>query len=127
MIQGRGRPGSVELETGKFFEVHPVRDVKRMGEVRAAYQMGLGETSTLVMAKETGAALVILDDKQARAAAQSEGLKVAGTLRILELAYERGLIKDLRSVYDKLNRMLARIKGDLLEASLKRYGLPLMR
>jgi hypothetical protein len=117
----------VELETGKFFEVHPVRDVKRMGEVRAAYQMGLGETSTLVMAKETGAALVILDDKQARAAAQSEGLKVAGTLRILELAYERGLIKDLRSVYDKLNRMLARIKGDLLEASLKRYGLPLMR
>lgn len=125
--RGRGRPGSAELAAATFIRVQRVEKAGRIAEVQAAYQIGLGEASTLVLAKEAGADLVILDDKQARSAARAEGLKLAGTLRILELSHERGLIKDLPAVYKRLAGTPARIKGDLLDESLKRHGLPPMK
>ncbi len=125
--RGRGRPGSAELAAATFFRVQPVSEARRIAEVQAAHQIGLGEASTLVLAKEAGADLVILDDKQARSAARAEGLKLAGTLRVLEWSHERGLIKDLASVYRRLAGTPARIKGELLDESLKRHGLPPMK
>lgn len=52
------------------------------------------------------------------------GLTVAGTMRVLELAFERKRIADLRATYAGLKTGGARITPELLNASLIRYGLP---
>lgn len=45
------------------------------------------------MALELNAPLLLIDDKKARRIAQERGAAVAGTLGVLRLAHERGLVK----------------------------------
>jgi len=49
--------------------------------------IGLGESSAIALALETGNALLILDDKRARQFTISLGLEITGTLGLLIRAY----------------------------------------
>jgi uncharacterized protein len=51
-----------------------------------------GEAAVLALAEERGAALVIMDERKGRRYSQRLGIPVAGTVAILLLAKERGLI-----------------------------------
>jgi len=73
---------------------------------------------------ELKADVVLMDEKAARESARELGLKVAGTMRVLELAFERKLIADLSATYRRLKAGCAHIAPDLLNASLIRHGLP---
>jgi len=73
-----------------------VTQVTRVSEIRERAQLAEGEVSTIILADELKADLVLIDEKAARAIAKGLGLKVAGTMRVIELAFERQLIKDLR-------------------------------
>ena len=55
-------------------------------------QLGQGERSTIAVARNEGADLVLMDDRKAVAIARAEGLAVIGTLGVLDLASRRGLI-----------------------------------
>ena len=67
-------------------------------EVRAAstidniLKLGTGEKEAIALAQELRADYVILDDRKARREASALDLTVTGTLNILELAGQRGLI-----------------------------------
>jgi predicted nucleic acid-binding protein len=54
--------------------------------------IGLGESSAIALALETGNALLIVDDKRARQFALSMGLEITGTLGLLIRAYKNGII-----------------------------------
>ena len=86
--RGKGKPGSQELKDEKFLHLTPVKDPMPLKELQTTRNLGSGEAATLVLAKKIGADLVILDDKQARTIAESNGISVIGTMRILELSYE---------------------------------------
>jgi predicted nucleic acid-binding protein len=60
--------------------------------VPTTLRLGAGEREALSLAQELHADLVLLDDLEARAEAERHGLAVMGTLRVLELAAERGLL-----------------------------------
>jgi predicted nucleic acid-binding protein len=60
--------------------------------VSTALRLGAGEREALSLAQELHADLVLLDDLEARVEAERCGLAVMGTLRVLELAAERGLL-----------------------------------
>jgi predicted nucleic acid-binding protein len=60
--------------------------------VPTALRLGAGEQEALSLAQELHADLLLLDDLEARAEAERHGLAAMGTLRVLELAAERGLI-----------------------------------
>jgi len=60
--------------------------------VSTALRLGVGEREALSLAQELHADLVLLDDLEARVEAERCGLAVMGTLRVLELAAERGLL-----------------------------------
>jgi predicted nucleic acid-binding protein len=58
--------------------------------VPTALRLGMGEREALSLAQELHADLALSDDLEARAEAEHHGLAVMGTLRVLELAAERG-------------------------------------
>jgi hypothetical protein len=99
VVSGAGRPGSFEISNARWIQV---RKVTRPAEVTAAQErfgLGLGELSTLILAKEIGAELLLLDDLRARKLAQQKGAFVQGTVGILELCFRRGYLRDLREAY----------------------------
>jgi len=54
-------------------------------------RLGLGESSTIILALTKGK-IAVLDDKKARELARELGLKVIGTLSILKKLYENGVL-----------------------------------
>jgi predicted nucleic acid-binding protein len=74
--------------------------------------IGKGEAEAIVLAKELRAVL-LMDDAKARKHAKLLNIEVIGTLGLLKLAKNRGLISSVKEVIDK---MLA--KGYYIEDSL---------
>jgi predicted nucleic acid-binding protein len=78
-------------------------------EVRLPYQrpeavllrLGAGEREAIVLAQEVQATLLLMDDLEGREEAPRRAVSVMGTLRVLELAAERGLL-DLPTALTKL-------------------------
>ena len=64
--------------------------------------LGAGELAVLTLALEHPTCTALLDDRQARRIAQSAGLEVWGTLRILMEAKSQGLIARVADHVDRL-------------------------
>jgi len=54
--------------------------------------IGAGEDEAVSLAVELGAAAVLMDDQKTRATAEKRGLLTIGTIAILDLADEAGLL-----------------------------------
>ena len=101
--------------------------MQRPGDLPAAqarFGLGLGELSTILLAKEIGATMVLIDGARGRQLAKKEGLEVRGTLGILEYLFRRGQIADLRSAFEKLLAQHVYLNRDLLNRRLHLFGLP---
>ncbi len=78
------------LRANGFFEVFPVSG----DYVDFVPQLGLGEAEAIILGLSHEPDYVILDDLRARIIAQRSGLKVIGTLGLLRLFLDLGLIDD---------------------------------
>jgi predicted nucleic acid-binding protein len=67
-------------------------------------RLGAGEREALALAIELRADWIILDDLPARRAAETNGLKVIGTLGTLLAGKRAGLLKSIRQELDALLR-----------------------
>ncbi len=77
--------------------------------------LGLGERSAIALAQELQADLVIMDDRLGVAAAAGQGLAAVGTLRILRLAADRGLL-DFAASVTRLQATNFRVRASVLRA-----------
>lgn len=84
--------------------------------------LGPGESETISLALETGARLVILDDRPARRLAQALHLSIVGTLGILLAAKRRGLLVAIGPCLDTLLQHGFRITPSLYENVLSAAG-----
>ncbi|MEQ1853877.1 MAG: DUF3368 domain-containing protein [Chthoniobacteraceae bacterium] len=66
--------------------------------------LGAGEAEAIVLAREIGAALVLMDERMGRAAAMRLGLRVTGLVGVLIEARERGLLADAEAVVEALHQ-----------------------
>lgn len=87
----------------------------------ASLKLGSGETAAIALALELDADWVLMDERKGTREAQSRGLRIVGTLTMLEEAGARGLID-----YDQtINRLVTRttfyVAEDVLVESEKRY------
>jgi predicted nucleic acid-binding protein len=73
-----------------FLETRAVRD--RAEIARLSSELDLGEAEAIVLAKEAGADLLLIDEKMGRWAALREGLAIIGLMGVLISAKRRGLI-----------------------------------
>jgi predicted nucleic acid-binding protein len=119
VVAGALLPGSSETSRAPWIQV---KEVKRTTDVAAAQQrfgLGLGELSTLILAKEIAADLVLLDDLGARKLAQKKALRVQGSIGILEAGFRRGYLSDLRGAYERLLKRGVYLNRGLLNLSLE--------
>lgn len=78
--------------------------------------LGAGETDVIALALEAPkASLLIMDDRLARRYALSRGLAIAGTVRLLDLAEQRGLIASAEESIQDMRAIGYRISVSLLQ------------
>ena len=92
-VKGHGLTGERELKEAVDTGLIVIKDVKNRLLVNALLDpLALGEGETIALAVEESTDYVVLDDKLARRRAESMGLNVIGTLRVLRLMYDVGVI-----------------------------------
>jgi predicted nucleic acid-binding protein len=79
-----------------------------------------GERAALCLAISLGAGLILVDDRKGASAGLSKGLEVVGTLGILDLAAERGLV-DFADALGCLRATNFRYRPGLVDALLKKW------
>ena len=88
-------------------------EVREVGAVPFYSGLHRGELEAIALAKETNS-IVILEDLKARKAARVEGLRIIGTLGILKVLKDGGIIEDEpEELLKKLNRIGFRIRSEL--------------
>ena len=85
-----------------------------------------GETESILQAlhaQSTGdAVLLIIDEQTGRAAAKELGLTIAGTVAVIGMAKQRGLIPSARVVFDALLKTDFRISAAIIRQVLANVG-----
>ncbi len=87
-----------------FIKVRQVEN-KNLVNVLNLY-LDLGESEVIAFALENGIDRVILDDKQARKIAEKQGLKLIGTVGILILAKEKGIVNEVRPLIVQMRKRI---------------------
>ena len=120
-----------ELQVGRSlgFDVpdpaaHPWMSVRPTTRAPALerFELGPGEHAALSLVLERGEGLVLLDDAAARRVANELQLSTTGTLGILLLAKERGLIVTVAPVLEELGRCGFRITDAVRSRVLQMAG-----
>jgi predicted nucleic acid-binding protein len=124
VVSGASLPGSSETSSSPWLQVRQVRRTENIAAAQERFGLGIGELSTLILAKELGADLVILDDLGARKLAQREGFRVQGSLAILEACFRKGFLADLRRAYGQLLERGVFLNREILNRSLQAFSLP---
>jgi len=99
-----------------------VVDPQRLPSEWLALDLGPGELSALALALENPQRTVLLDDALARRIAQSAGLTVWGTLRVLLEGKKLGLASEIAPLVDKLESSGMWISGDIRRRILALAG-----
>jgi hypothetical protein len=84
--------------------------------------LGAGETEAIALAIELGPVEVLLDDKQARALAQANGLRVVGVIGLLLRAKKGGLLPVVKPLLDLLVQTQFHISRQPYEHALRLAG-----
>ena len=79
-----------------------------------------GEKAAIQLAVSLNADLLLMDDRKGVNAAQRKGLRVTGTLGILDLAAQRGLA-DFAQAVERLRKTNFRVPRDLLDELLEAH------
>ena len=85
----------------------------------ASLEVDEGEREAICLALELHAVAVLIDDRKGRTAAIRVGLRVTGTIGILEAAAARGTI-DLAVAMERLRETNARVDEELVQSALAR-------
>jgi len=118
---GKGQPGAKEVSSSQWIKVGEVVDRKLVSLLRM--ELDQGEAEAIVLAKELGADLVLLDEKAARILAKRLELPVLGTVGILVWAKRAGLIGSLKEQLDILQKEgRFRISLDVYDEALRAGG-----
>lgn len=88
--QGAGKPGAAEVAGAGWIKHHAVTNTPAIRAMRL--ELDPGEAACIVLAGEIGADLTILDDGEARARAELQGLRITGTVGVLLAADARGMV-----------------------------------
>ncbi len=78
-----------------------------------------GERDAILLAMESGADLLLIDERKGREEAQRRNLRITGTVGVLEFASQRGLV-DFRWALERLDQTSFRLAPALKIALLAR-------
>ena len=115
-----------EIDTGRAL-IPELPDLRTIDWVRidsgpspeiSSIQLGPGEAEALALAGSLSDVCILLDDFQAREQAVERGIPARGTLALLVMAKEKGLIQEVRPLIERLEKMGFRLSDAVREAVL---------
>lgn len=77
-----------------------------------------GEASAITLALESKNAILIIDEKKGRKVAQDLNIHIIGTLRVLLIAKQKGVIPSVKNIIELLNNHSFRFNNALVEEVL---------
>jgi uncharacterized protein len=89
-------------ELPPFIETWPVSDNDSV--VRLSAELDQGEAEAIILAKETKADLLLIDERPGRSVAVREGLRITGLLGVLVEAKQLNLISSVRDIVFNLEK-----------------------
>ncbi|WPX07747.1 DUF3368 domain-containing protein [Anaerocellum danielii] len=82
--------------------------------------LNIGESESIILFKELGGDLLIMDEKKGRKVASTLDIKLTGTLSILLKAKQEGIIIELKPLLEKLIESKVRINHEPYKEILKK-------
>jgi predicted nucleic acid-binding protein len=96
----RDETSMTALDNADWIILEEVKDTLAVQLLRE--ELDAGESEAIVLAKEHQAVLLFLDERAATRKARSIGLQCIGTLGILLIAKEKGIVTELKPLLDRL-------------------------
>ncbi|MDP1727718.1 MAG: DUF3368 domain-containing protein [Bacteroidota bacterium] len=90
-------------------------------QVEIENRLDKGEASSIALALEIPNAILIIDEVKGRNFAKSLNIEIIGTIGVLILAGNKGLVKDVISVILKLTNQGFRLSDKLIEKIIEKY------
>ena len=110
----------VKEEFGKkspeWIQIVEVRDTVKLKELENI--LDKGEASTIALALETDNCLLIIDEKKGRRFAQSLNIKIIGTLKVIQIAKQKGIIKAAQPIIEALQKAGFRFSDKIIKILL---------
>jgi len=119
--KGRGNVGGQDTDPNRCLDGLAGRIDGRQFDHGSAEGLDEGETAAIALAILLGADLLLMDERKGVTVARGMGLRVTGTLGVLDIAAQRGLV-DFAQAADRLRRTSFRISGALLDSLLRKHA-----
>ncbi len=116
------RQGKPEAETLRSYLSGKIATLDVTSVVISAGSLGRGELDAMALCKQLGADYLLIDDKRARKIAQLNGIKIMGSLGVLLLAKQQGLLGSIKPAIDKLQNSDIHLSDRLVKKSLLLAG-----
>lgn len=113
---------AVVLSSQDWIEVRSVSNPQKVLNLFNTTKLDLGECAAITLAEELQADQLLLDDLAARKEAQRRGLPIIGTVGIVLIAKQLGLIPNIKQVLDDLIANGTRISQKLYQQTLAVAG-----
>ena len=84
--------------------------------------MDSGESESVMLYKEMQADFLLIDDKKARSIAENFSVNCIGVIGLLAVAKDRGLIKELKPIFETFLSNKRFYSPELLNAILAKVG-----
>ena len=97
-----------------------VEQIKGFNEL--TFVMDYGESESVILYKELQANFLLIDDKKARSIAENLEINCIGTIGILSIAKDKGLIVELKPIFESFLKNKRFYSLDLLNAILIQKG-----
>ncbi len=112
---------STQIQTTQWIKVEKVASLTQIALLQQ--QLDRGEAEAIALAIQLKADLLLIDEKQGRRVANNLNIPLTGILGILITAKQKGLIKDVKPLLEKLkNQAGFWIKPNLYQNILQRVG-----
>ncbi len=108
-----------------FVEVIRVRNIKSVGILRAVTGLDEGESEALVVYDEQKANLLLMDERKGRNVAKQLNVRYIGTVGVLMLAYDKGLVFaiEVKRCIDKMLENEIRLDKKICNVVMEHVGL----
>jgi predicted nucleic acid-binding protein len=100
VLVGDGQPGAREVKAFKWIKTIEVRDRNLLTAFQTDLHMG--EAEAIVLAIESGAQLLLMDERRARKVATKFGIRTIGLLGVLVQAKQKSYINAIKPILDNL-------------------------
>jgi predicted nucleic acid-binding protein len=124
-VVGEVHTGRISDAGKKWLETDGSQFVRQSPAIHAAmteWRGGLGEAEVISWALQNPGFTAVLDDRRARALAKKNNVPLIGSLRVIVMTKQRGLIPAAKPALEKLRGVGAYLSDELIDRAITLAG-----